>query len=97
MGCPKVLHRAFLTTVLGVTAAALSVGGTLLLIGHDRANLRDGVGGPQDPSVLHTAQEISAALSELQVQRAEQYRRPVLIEGVERFAIDTVVRAVRPA
>jgi hypothetical protein len=26
MGCPKVLHRAFLTTVLGVTAAALSVG-----------------------------------------------------------------------
>ena len=26
MGCPKVLHRALLTTVLGVTAAALSVG-----------------------------------------------------------------------
>ena len=90
------LPIATLAPVLTTAAAALSVGGTLLLIGHDRANLRDGVGGPQDPSVLHTAQEVSAALSELQVQRAEQYRRPVLIEDVERFAIDTVVRAVRP-
>ena len=83
--------------VLTTAAAALSVGGTLLLIGHDRANLHDGVGGPQDLSVLHTVQEVTAALSELQVQRAEQYRRAVLVDGVERFAIDTVVRAVRPA
>ena len=28
---------------------------------------------------------------------AGQYRRLVLVDGVERFAIDTIVRAVRPA
>lgn len=47
--------------------------------------------------MLHTAQEeVTAALDQLTIQRAEQYRRPVLVDGVERFAIDTVVRAVRP-
>jgi SAM-dependent methyltransferase len=91
------LPIATLAPLLTTAAAALTVGGTLLLIGHDRANLREGVGGPQDPSVLHTVPDISAALDQLQIQRAEQYRRPVLVDGVERFAIDTVVRAVRPA
>lgn len=90
------LPIATLAPVLTTAAAALSAGGTLLLIGHDRANLADGVGGPQDPSVLHTAQEVAAALDRLTIQRAEQYRRPVQVDGVERFAIDTVVRAVRP-
>jgi SAM-dependent methyltransferase len=37
--------------VLAHAAAALAPGGTLLVVGHDRANLSGGVGGPQDPTV----------------------------------------------
>jgi SAM-dependent methyltransferase len=90
------LPIATLAPVLATAATALSAGGTLLLIGHDRANLADGVGGPQDPDVLHTVPEVSVALDQLTIRRAGQYRRPVLVDGVERLAIDTVVRAVRP-
>jgi SAM-dependent methyltransferase len=36
-------------------AAAVAPGGTLLIVGHDRTNLADGVGGPQDPHrAVHT-------------------------------------------
>ncbi|MCY7340817.1 MAG: class I SAM-dependent methyltransferase [Pseudonocardia sp.] len=90
------LPFSVLSPVLTRAAAALAPGGTLLLVGHDRANLRDGVGGPQDPAVLHTVDEVSGPLAGLDVQRAEQYRRPVEVDGVERLAVDTVVRAVRP-
>ncbi len=91
------LPSTVLSPVLATAAAALTPGGTLLLVGHDRANLRDGVGGPKDPAVLHTVDEVCRALTGLDVQRAEQYRRPVQVDGAERFAVDTVVRAVRPA
>ena len=33
-------------------AQCLAPGGTVLVVGHDRANLRDGYGGPQDTNVL---------------------------------------------
>jgi SAM-dependent methyltransferase len=36
---------------------SLRVGGTLLLVAHDSTNLTEGVGGPQDPDVLMTAEE----------------------------------------
>ncbi len=35
-------------------ATALAPGGTFLLVAHHSDNLRDGVGGPQDPAVLFT-------------------------------------------
>lgn len=84
-----------LTPVLATAADSLAPGGTLLLVGHDRANLTDGVGGPQDPAVLHTVEEVSTALAGLDVVRAEQVSRPVQVDGEPRFAIDTLVRATR--
>ncbi len=84
-----------LAPVLTAAVEALAPGGTLLLVGHDRANLAGGVGGPQDPAVLHTVDEVTAALTGLRVVRAERIRRPVQVDGGERFAIDTLVRAVR--
>lgn len=89
------LHTDVLAPVLATAAGALAPGGTVLLVGHDRANLADGVGGPQDPTVLHTVDEITAALTGLRVVRAEQIRRPVQVDGEQRFAIDTLVRATR--
>jgi hypothetical protein len=71
--------------VLADAAAALAAHGTLLVIGHDLANLTQGVGGPQDPAVLYTPEAIVAELDGLAIHRAESVRRPV----------DTLVRATR--
>jgi hypothetical protein len=61
-------------------------------VGHDRTNLTDGVGGPQDPNVLFTPDEIAAELSAFTVLRAEAVRRTASDVGSE---IDAVVRAVK--
>ncbi|MEV5573468.1 class I SAM-dependent methyltransferase [Spirillospora sp. NPDC052269] len=82
--------------VLARASEALAPGGVLMFVGHDRTNLTEGVGGPQDPAVLHTPSDVAAALPGLTVQRAERVRRPVEVDGEERFAVDTLVRAVRP-
>lgn len=84
-------------TVLRRAAAALAPGGTLLVIGHDRDNLTRGYGGPQDPVVLVTVPEVTAALDGLDIVRAEQVLRPVpLPHGGEATAVDALVRAVAP-
>lgn len=65
---------------------ACGKGGTLALMGHDRDNLERGVGGPQDPTVLHTVEELVAAASGLDIIERAQVER-VTAEGT---AIDTV-------
>ncbi|HQY33618.1 MAG TPA: class I SAM-dependent methyltransferase [Actinotalea sp.] len=77
-------------------AATLAPGGTFVLVGHDRSNLADGTGGPQDPAVLTDAGTVAATLAEagLEVTLAEVAARPV--DGASRPALDTVVVAVRP-
>ncbi|WP_067830201.1 class I SAM-dependent methyltransferase [Actinomadura kijaniata] len=89
------LPAADMADVLRKAAAALRPGGVLLFVGHDRANLTDGVGGPQDPAILHTPDSVTGALSGLTIQRAERVLRPVEVEGETRHAVDTLVRAVR--
>jgi SAM-dependent methyltransferase len=81
--------------VLAKAAAALASGGTLLIVGHDRSNLSGGVGvgGPQDPDVLYTPDEIVGELPGLTVRRAETALRPV--DGSPVPARDTVVVASR--
>lgn len=79
------------TVVLGRAATALAPGGTLLALGHDVTNLTDGVGGPSDPSVLYTPDELVADLVGLDVERAERLLRDV--ESADRPAIDAFVRA----
>jgi SAM-dependent methyltransferase len=81
--------------VLAGAVAALAPGGTLLVIGHDLANLTQGVGGPQDPAVLYTPEAIVAELDGLTVHRAERVRRPVDTAPEPGVAIDTLVRATR--
>ena len=44
-------------------ADAVAPGGTLLIVGHDLANLERGVGGPQDPDVLYTADRLRDAIA----------------------------------
>jgi 2-polyprenyl-3-methyl-5-hydroxy-6-metoxy-1,4-benzoquinol methylase len=85
------LPPAELRIVLSRMQAALADGGTLVVLGHDRTNLTEGVGGPSDPALLYAPEEIAAELSELQVVKATQVHRDVA--GEERDAIDALVRA----
>lgn len=80
--------------VLGKAIETLRPEGTLLIVGHDRANLTDGVGGPSDPAVLLDAEEVASELVGLVIDRAERVVRPV--KGSDRDALDTLVRARKP-
>ena len=82
---------------LAHAAAALAPGGVLLVVGHDTSNLLKGTGGPQDPAVLFTPEEIVEDLSGLRIERAEQVKRTVVTDAGEATAIDALVRAVRPS
>ena len=91
------LPSASLARVFRAAAAAVAPGGTLLVIGHDRDNITRGHGGPQDPGRLYTPAAVTAELDGLAIRRAEQVMRPVRTPDGERTAIDTLVRAERPA
>ncbi len=84
-------------TILRGAVEAVAPGGTFLLVAHDRANLEQGHGGPQEPAVLYTAEDVLADIDALRVERAECVERPVQTPDGERVALDALVRAVRPA
>ena len=83
--------------VLTGAAQAVAPGGTLVLVAHDLTNLAEGVGGPQDASVLTEPHGVARTLEAagLEVVVAEVARRPV--PQADRPALDTVVVARRPA
>ena len=79
-------------------ADGVGPGGTLLVVGHDATNLTNGHGGPQDPDVLFSPDDVATDLagSGLVVERADRVRRTVSAAERERVAIDALVRASRP-
>ena len=89
------LPPAELAAVLATAVRALAPGGVLVVIGHDVTNLTEGVGGPQDPTLLYTPELIAAHLTGLHIDRADRTRRAVAGESGTRDAVDTVVRAHR--
>jgi SAM-dependent methyltransferase len=80
--------------VLERASAALAPGGTLLLVGHDLLNMTEGVGGPSDPTIHVTPDQVAEELPSLEIEKAERVYRDV--RGEERAAIDALVRARRP-
>lgn len=78
--------------VLQRAVGLLAPGGALVVIGHALRNLTEGVGGPQDPRLLHTEAEYRAASSGLVVEQLGEVVRH-LPEG---DAIDLVLVARRP-
>ncbi|MEO3874792.1 class I SAM-dependent methyltransferase [Nonomuraea sp. B12E4] len=80
--------------VMRSAAAAVASGGLLLVVAHDSDNLAHGSGGPQDPAVLYSADDVVADIDGcgLRVVRAEPRPRPV--EGT-RDAIDAFLLATR--
>jgi len=83
--------------VLRKAAEAVAPGGTFLLVGHDSRNLEHGHGGPKDPGVLYTPEDVVSDLagSGLELERAEPVQRPVETPEGERIAIDALIRARR--
>jgi SAM-dependent methyltransferase len=79
--------------VLDKATAALTSGGTFVLVGHDLRNMTEGVGGPSDPDIHVTPDEIASELPGLEIEKAERVFRDV--RGEERDAIDALVRARR--
>ena len=76
--------------VLERASAALAPGGTLVLIGHHLANMTEGVGGPSDPTIHFTPDQVAGELAGLEIEKAERVLRDV--RGEERPAIDALVR-----
>jgi SAM-dependent methyltransferase len=82
--------------------AALRPGGTFFLVAHDSSNLTEGTGGPQDPAVLFTAEEVLADLDgeRFEVVRAQRVTRAVPAADEHggapgQTAYDCLVRLVR--
>ncbi len=91
----RVVRRAF---------AALTPGATFFLVAHDSTNLSEGTGGPQDPSVLCTAEDVLADLDgeRFEVESAQRVARTVEPDDDHRgeparTAYDALVRLVRTA
>jgi SAM-dependent methyltransferase len=71
------------------TAAALSPGGVILVVGYDTRNADEGDEGVRDRKLLFSPEEIVEELGGLIVSRAEQLQ----VGG----AFDAIIRAVKPA
>lgn len=71
----------------------LAPGGALVVVGHALRNLTEGVGGPQDPALLHTTEQLRAAARDLDIERCEEVVRSTDAGD----AIDVVLVARRPA
>lgn len=82
--------------------AALVPGGTLFLVAHDSSNLTEGTGGPQDASVLFTAEQVLDDLDgeRFEVVEAQRVARTVPAGDAhggepQRTAYDCLVHVVR--
>jgi SAM-dependent methyltransferase len=84
---------------------ALRPGGTLFVVAHDSSNLAEGTGGPQDPAVLYTAEDVLDDLAgqgqRFDVVRAERVPRVVRAADEhggtsDHTAWDALVRLIRP-
>jgi len=84
------MHRAM--------AGAVAPDGTLLLIAHDSTNLTEGYGGPQDPDLLFTPDDVVEELAGLglEVARASRVHRSVPTPSGEVTAVDSLVILRRP-
>lgn len=89
------LDEPQLRRALANAADAVALGGHLVVIGHDRTNITDGVGGPQRPDILYTPELLAEAAGGLDVVVCERVLRPVETAEGTFTAIDTTLIAQR--
>ncbi len=81
------LPEAETTALLRRAVGWLRPGGQLLVLGHDADNPAHGVGGPQDPAILHSVRRLGPVAELLDVDRLEQVAR----ETPAGTALDTLL------
>jgi len=76
---------------------SLTEGGTLFVVAHDSTNLTEGTGGPQDASVLYTAEDVLSDLGSehYEIERAERTPRTVTVGETDTLAYDAIIRLIR--
>ena len=79
--------------VFGRAATWVAPGGHLVVVGHALRNLTDGVGGPSDPQLLNTPEQLRDKAAGLDILRCEEVERTTPEGGT---AIDVVLVARRP-
>mgnify|MGYP002652520904 CR=1 FL=1 len=79
--------------MLDAAIEALEPSGTFLMLGHDTTNIERGVGGPQDPSILFTPDEVAAEIGDrLHIVTAQRvYRQTDDGEAVDALVVATKV------
>ena len=82
-----------MTDLLRRAVRWLRPGGRLLLLGHDVENLTAGVGGPQDPAILHSPARLAPVAALLDVGRLATVPRATPAGT----ALDTLLWGRRPA
>ncbi len=70
----------------------LRPGGRLLVVGHDVDNVEHGVGGPQEPAILHGVERLAPVAALLEVDRLARVTRQTPAGA----ALDTVLWGRRP-
>ncbi|EYR62352.1 methyltransferase [Actinotalea ferrariae CF5-4] len=85
-----------LGAALAAACAHVGPGGTAVLVGHDRSNLAGGTGGPQDPAVLWTTDDVATAARAAGLEIRDAAVRERAVAGADRPALDAVVLARRP-
>ncbi len=85
------------TTVHRSMATAVAPGGNFLVIAHDRSNLTNGYGGPQDPDLLFSVDDVVADVEGLglEVEHASVVQREVQHPGGDAIALDALVHLRR--
>jgi SAM-dependent methyltransferase len=68
-------------------------GGEVFLIGHHIDNIEHGVGGPQNPEMLFSENDLASDFRTLEILENRKVLRPVASEGVVADAIDVLFRA----
>jgi len=87
------LHQADRETAVRRGASWVGPGGTFFLIAHDKTNLANGHGGPQDLDLCYDLDETAALVENagLKIQTAEVAKRTVQTDDGERTALDTLL------
>lgn len=85
------LHLA--DDIIASARSLVAPGGRLVVVGHAVRNLTDGVGGPQDPALLHSVEGLRAAAGDLEIERLGELIRPT----ADGDAVDVALVAHRPA
>jgi SAM-dependent methyltransferase len=81
-----------MTALLRRAVGWLRPGGRFLLLGHDVDNVAHGVGGPQEPAILHSVERLRPVAELLDVERLEQLPRQTPAGA----ALDTLLWGRRP-